>query len=212
MAVSAPARGSDVALDPGALEQVVVLDVPARRLEVGVSLPIRLPVGVVEQEELEFGCCLDREAHRVGALELHLQHRARRDGDGFVGVHVDDVAQHDRRRIGPARTGERRHVGHEMEVAVAQFPARVVVAVDGFHLHVDGQQVVAGVGAVAERLVEEEPRVETLAQQTSVVVGEGDQHGVDLAGGDQGVEVVRVSRCRDSSRRREPLGSDMLGR
>ncbi len=103
---------------------------------------------------------------------------------------VDDVAQHDRRRVGPTGAGERREVGDEVEVAVAEFPAGVLVPGDGLHLHVDGQQVVAGMRSVLHRVVDEEGRVEALAQQTAVPVGEGGQHRVDLAGADQGAEIV----------------------
>ena len=45
----------------------------------------------------------------------------------------------------------------------------------------DGEQIVAGVGAVAEGLVDEEPGVEPLAHVAAVVVGEGDDDGVDEA-------------------------------
>ena len=55
------------------------------------------------------------------------------------------------------------------------------VAVDGVHVDVDGEQVVAALGAVREHVVEEVPRVQPLALQPALHVGEGDDHGVDLA-------------------------------
>ena len=77
-----------------------------------------------------------------------------------------------------------------MDVAVAALPVREPVARDRLHLHVDGQQVVAGVAAVRERVLEEEVRVEALAHEAPVVVGEDDEDGVDLA--------VRHARSRAS--------------
>ncbi len=103
---------------------------------------------------------------------------------------VDDIAQHDRRRVGPTRAGERGEVGDEVEVAVAEFPTGVLVSGNGFHLHVDRQQVVACMGSVPDRVVDEEAGVDALAQQTSVAVGEGGQHRVDLTGADQGAQIV----------------------
>ena len=55
----------------------------------------------------------------------------------------------------PAQGGE---VGAHDEVAVAALPGRHRVAVDGVHVDVDGEQVVAALGAVRQDLVEEERR------------------------------------------------------
>ena len=55
------------------------------------------------------------------------------------------------------------------------------VALDRCHLDVDGQQVVAPLGAVGGDLVEEVPRGQPLALQATLDVGHRQQHRVDLA-------------------------------
>ena len=60
---------------------------------------------------------------------------------------------------------QRREVGYQVEVAVAEFPVGIAVAGDRLHLHVDGEQVVAGMGADRVGVIEEEPGVEALAEQ-----------------------------------------------
>ena len=52
--------------------------------------------------------------------------------------------------VEPRRAAQRVEVGLEHEVAVAALPARHRVAVDGVHVDVDGEQVVAALGAVAD--------------------------------------------------------------
>ena len=65
--------------------------------------------------------------------------------------------------------------GAHLEVAVAALPRAHRVAVDGVHLDVDGEQVVARLGAVLEHLVEEVLRREALALQAALHVGQGEQ-------------------------------------
>src|SRR3712207_9203387 len=60
----------------------------------------------------------------------------------------------------------------EHEVAVAALPGRDLVALDGVHVDVDGQQVVAGLGAVLEDLRQEVRGVQPLALQPPLHVGE----------------------------------------
>jgi hypothetical protein len=67
----------------------------------------------------------------------------------------------------------------ELEVAVAALPRADGVAVHGVHVDVDGQQVVAALGAVLEHGVEEELGVDPLALQPALHVGERDHDGVD---------------------------------
>jgi hypothetical protein len=65
------------------------------------------------------------------------------------------------------------------EVAVAALPGRHVVAVDGVHVHVDGEQVVASLGVVLHDFVEEMPRRQSLPLETPLHVCDTQQHGVD---------------------------------
>ena len=185
-----PSGGTDVPLDAGSLQQVVVLDVPAGGFEIGVPLAMSVAVGVVEEEELQLRCRHDSKPSAAARSTWVASIDRGATATGACVCDVDDVAQHDRRRVGPPGAVERGEVGDQVEVAVAEFPTGVVVSGDGFHLHVDRQQVVAGMGSVADRVVEEEGGVDALAEQTAIAVGERGQHRVDLAGADQGAEIV----------------------
>ena len=68
---------------------------------------------------------------------------------------------------------QRGEVEVEHEVAVAALPRGHRVAVDGVHVDVDGEQVVAALGAVVEHSSRKNWRVEPLALQPALHVGEG---------------------------------------
>jgi hypothetical protein len=68
-----------------------------------------------------------------------------------------------------------------VHVAVAELPVGEGVARHRLHLHVDGEEIVAGVAARACDLVHEHLGVEALAHEAAVVVGEARDHGLDLA-------------------------------
>ena len=86
---------------------------------------------------------------------------------------------------------ERGEVRHQVHVTVAPFPVGEFVSADRFHLHVDRQQVVAAVRTVVGDLFQEETRVEPLAGQSAVEIGETDQHGVDRAFVESGLEFFQ---------------------
>jgi hypothetical protein len=80
---------------------------------------------------------------------------------------------------------QRREVGDEIEIAVAGLPAGHLVARHGIHLHVERQQVVAAFGRLS--LIgglDEILRIDPLAHEPTLHVGERNDHRVDLAGGD----------------------------
>ena len=88
----------------------------------------------------------------------------------------------------PGSHGTRRSVvgvGQQHHVAVAGLPARHRVAVDGVHVDVDREQVIAGLGAVRKDLFFEQPGRHPLADEPPLRIGEGHDHGVDLAGRDR---------------------------
>ena len=157
---------------------MVVVDVPARGPEIAVVLVVRLPVRVVVQVELELARRPGDETVLGEPFDLAAQHGTGRHRDELVRRLVDDVAQHDGGTLGPGGPPERGQVGHEVDVAVALVPAREREAGDRSHLHVDGEEVVARVCALAYGL-DEEAGVEPLADQAPVMVGEGNHHGVD---------------------------------
>ena len=163
-------------------EDVVVEDVRHRRRQAGVLLLVRLLEGLAEEIELELAAHHRREAERGRALELRLQHLARRrlHRRPVVPLHV---AEHERRRLEPRDAAERRQVGPDVEVAVALLPARERVARHRVHLHLEREQVVAPLHPVPRvHLLEEELGVEALPHQPALHVGEGDDDGVDRAG------------------------------
>ena len=92
-----------------------------------VLLRVRLLERLAEEVELELAAHHRREAERARPLELGLEHLARRGRDrrAVVPLHV---AEHERRRLEPRDPAERRHVGPDVEVAVALLPARDRVA------------------------------------------------------------------------------------
>ena len=122
----------------------------------------------------------DAARARPAASTWALQHRARR---------LARPARCRRARTGrtgpwpstglPGRAPQGVEVEVEHHVAVAALPGADRVAVDGVHVDVDGEQVVAPLGAVLEHRVEEELAVDPLALQASLHVGEGDDDGVD---------------------------------
>ena len=97
-----------------------------------------------------------------------------------VVVQPGQVAQDHRGPGHPGHRVQRGEVEHELEVAVAALPRADGVAVDGVHVDVDGEQVVAALGAVLEHGVEEELGVDPLALQPALHVGEGHDDGVDV--------------------------------
>jgi hypothetical protein len=168
------------ALDPGRAGQRVVDVVLVRRLQPPVPLVPGGLVGVAEDDELQLGA---HQRHQVAlgqAVELAAQHLAGRRHHRRSVLPLD-VAQHQRRALVPRHQPQRGQVGPQHEVAVAPLPRRHGVAVDGVHVDVHRQQVVAGLGGVGHHLVEEVAHVAALALQPALHVGERHQHRVDRA-------------------------------
>jgi hypothetical protein len=67
----------------------------------------------------------------------------------------------------------------EHEVPVATRPTRHRVALDGLHVHVHGEQVVAALGVVLDHLVEEMGGGQPFALEAPLHVGDREQDGVD---------------------------------
>src|SRR5438874_985159 len=165
-------------------EDVVVEDVRHRRREVVVVLAVRLGVALAEEEELELRAEHRIEAERAGLLDLCLEHLPWGGADrcSVVPVHV---ALHHHCRLVPRDAAQGRKVGGEGKVAVAALPARDRVPGHGIHLHLEREQVVAAFPAVPGCLFgEEELRVEPLAHEAALQVGEAGDHRVDGARGD----------------------------
>ncbi len=134
-----------VGFRPGSLQQVVVLDIPPPCRQIVVALPGGVAIALFVHEVLEFRGGFGPVAEGGGSLDLSAKDRPWRDGNRLTGAFVFEIAKDDGRCRKPIRYPEGVQVRHHVEVAVAELPVGVLVAGYRFHLHVDGQQVVAGV-------------------------------------------------------------------
>ena len=144
-------------LDPAGAEQGVVDVVLVGRREAAIGARPGLLVGVVEDDELELGAGKGGQALLGGPLGLRLEDLPGALGDRRVSlVQPGQVAHHHRRAGQPGHRVQRVEVEGELHVAVAALPGADRVAVDGVHVHVDREQVVAALGAVLQHGVQEE--------------------------------------------------------
>jgi hypothetical protein len=147
------------------------------RREAAVVALVGLLVGVAEHDELELGAGEGGEAALAQALELAAQDLPWR-GRHVGAVEPADVREAQRRALVPGHVAQRREVRAHLEVAVAALPGRQLVALDGVHVDVDGQQVVARLGAVLGDLLEEVAGGHALPHEPPLHVGQAEQHGV----------------------------------
>ena len=91
-----------------------------------------------------------------------------------------DITEDQSGAVGPASATQGRGVWHQVKIAVATVPVRKLVTLDWLHVHVDRQQIVAGMGAVCQARFQEEASVETFAEEPSIVIGETHDDGVYL--------------------------------
>ena len=180
---------ADQRLDARRAEQRVVDVVEVGRLEVAVGLLPGLLVGVLEDDELELGAGVGDQPALGKPGELAAQDLARR-GDDLGAVVPLQVGEQQHRALVPRDRPQRVEVGHHLEVAVAALPRRHLVAADGVHVDVDGEQVVAALGAVLEHVVEEVLGGQPLALKPPLHVGDREQHGVDRAVRDRLLQLV----------------------
>src|SRR5688572_7062717 len=113
-----------------ALQDVVVLEIPAGGGQVAVVLRMSVPIAVAIHVMLELRSGERFVAERLRGLELSSQHRTRRDRDELIGLLIAQIAQHERAIAQPARDAQGPEIGDEMEVTVAELPARKAVARD----------------------------------------------------------------------------------
>src|SRR5215468_5100894 len=181
------ADGPHERLLAGGLQDVIVLQVARDGGELQIALGPRLVEGLAEEIELELGGRLHLPAALARALELPLEHPARRllDGLALLRVHVAE----DERRLGqPRDEPPRGRVGHHLHVAVAALPRGQGEAGERLHLHVHREEVDAGVHAVVEDMIEEVAADHALAHEAAYAVGEHGEDGVDLARADERLE------------------------
>jgi hypothetical protein len=186
--VHAVADAAQQRLDAGGAEHRVVDVVEVGRVQVAVAGRRRLVVGVLEDDELELGGSHGAEAALGQPVELPAQDLPRRRHDGRA-VGPLDVGHAQGRALVPRHQPQRVEVRLHLEVAVARVPRRHLVAVDGVHLDVDGEQVVARLRSVLHHVVEEVAREQSLALEPALHVGEAQQNSVHAPGVDLGAQL-----------------------
>src|SRR6185436_11271728 len=91
-----PARGGMEALGARALQDVIVLEVPAGGLEIAIALLRGVAIARAEEVMLELRRRKCREAELACGIDLAPQDRARRHGDELVALLVLHVAKDER--------------------------------------------------------------------------------------------------------------------
>ncbi|CAM5665109.1 hypothetical protein SANTM175S_06326 [Streptomyces antimycoticus] len=182
-------------LDPAGAEDGVVDVVLVGGGHPAVAGVPRLLIAVPEDHELQLGAGVRGPAALGEPVELTAQDLAR-GGDHGAAVMPGEVRGEEGGAGVPGGAAQGGGVAVHGEVAVAALPGGHGVAVDGVHLGVDGEEVVAALGAVCQDVVEEEAGGEPLALQPSLHIGEGQDNGVDLPGCDQSGQLVDRERGR----------------
>ena len=142
------------ALFARALQDVIILQIPAHWLEIGVGLLMRLAVRILGRcniQALKRRLTPNPRSSRplpVGGVESSVARP--QPADAFASSSTS--LRIDRRLLQPARPAQRVHVRYEMEIAVTPLPIREAIAWHRFHFHIRRQQIVAGVGALPRRL------------------------------------------------------------
>src|SRR5215471_10304176 len=173
------------------LQDVVVLEVARDRREAVVPLRPCLVERLAEQVQLELGRGFHEQTPLLCALDLTPQHDARRllDGLSVLGV---NVAEHQGGPGQPRDHPPRRQVRDELHVAVAAFPRRELEPGQRLHLHVDGEEVDAGVEPLRQHVVEEIAADHALAHEPAEMIRTDRQHGIDVATADRHLEGLRI--------------------
>ena len=202
------ADAADQRLDARGAEHRVVDVVEVGRLEIAVALAPRVLVGVVEDDELELGAGLRAPAALGQPVELA------RAGSGAARRPrrcrpPTQVRHQERGARVPRDRAQRVEVRLHLEVAVAARPRRHRVAVDGVHVHVDGQQVVAALGAVLGDVVEEVAAVSRLPWSRPSMSAIDEQHGVHRAVVDRLAQLVERHTGEVTDRRAAVPGREL---
>ena len=140
-----------------------------------------LLIRILEEDELELGSDECAHARRLESIELPAQDLTRGGDDGCA-VLPECIAENpDGTRL-PWHPVQCVEIRTHDEVAVAGIPGRHRVALDGVHVDVDGEEVVAPLCSVSEHLVNEILGMDALADQPALHVGDRDGDGVDESG------------------------------
>jgi len=155
---------------------------------------VGLLVAVAEDDELQLGAgtrapAALREPGELAAKDLA---RGREHVRAVVPDHVGDAH---RGSLLPGHAAQRVEVRAHHKVAVTALPGRHREALDGRHVNVDREQVVAALGAVLGDLVDEVAGDQALAHQAPLHVGDREHHRVDGPLRDLLPQLLELHRC-----------------
>ncbi len=179
--------------DAARAEDGVVDVVLVGRYEIVVVLVGRRLVSFVEQDELEFRADVGGPAKGGESFDLALQDLPRRFGDGCA-VEPLGVGQQQRGPRLPWHSPQGRQVGRHHQVAVAAIPGGDAVSVHGVHLDVYREEIIAALGAMVEDVAQEMRGVHSLALQTPLHVGDGNDDCVDQVVLNSSAKFVEAQR------------------
>ena len=183
---------ADERLVEAGCEQVAVRHVPPGRSDLEVTALVNLVVRLTADEELELGAHHRLVAQLAGALDLPAQHLPRRLGDRCPVVPAG-VGEHERRLRMPGHPPQRREVGVEREVGIADVDARHRVSGRGVGLHVERQEGAAHVDRV-RRALDEVVALHALAHQAALHVDEREDDALDRPVPHLGLELLEAQR------------------
>ncbi len=194
-----PAYSAVQLLFPRALQHVIILEIPACRLQSIVFSFRSLPIRIVENVILQLGAGGGLVAHLRSPFDLAAQNCTRRLFDQFMRGGVQQIAGHKRSAVQPGRDAKSRQVGKHVNVTITSLPIRELVSRDGVHLHVGGEKIIAG---MRSRLIifQEKPRIQPLSERAAIEIGEGQQHRVDARFVDHGPKFVHGQHSVDLHR------------
>ena len=188
----------DERLVVGRREDVVVEDVGNGRREVAEVLRVRLRVALLQKEEFELRAEHRPVAERLGTLDLTSSApdagRGRRASRRARRRHRGRMPSPPARGCGAACPGRERGGSRRSPVPSSRSRSRAPGPSPS-----RARASSCSPRAVVEPVVEEELGVESLSQQTSLHVGEGDDDGVDRAALDVGPKLVYRKHSEDST-------------
>ncbi len=190
----AVADGPDQPFLLGCLKDVVVLDIPARRLEVGIALAGDIRVAFVEEIEFQLGADLDRIARVARPRQLAFQDRARRVRN-VLAVMIHAIADDQGGAFQPGDVPQGRRIRPDGEIAIPLVPRGGLEARYRLHFHIHGQQVIADMHLTLH-LVEVEAARHPFAQEAPLHVRKTDQNRIDLPLVDQSLQGFPIQHSR----------------
>ena len=185
----------------GGLEDVVIFIVMGNRPEIAKSRCGDFIVGSLEQKKFQFRRHDRSESLRLSPCHLTLQHLARRMGDRFMRMVIQDVTDRQSRSIKPRDRPQSRKIGLHDIVAVAALPRRRRIAVGSCHGEIRGKQVIAAMGLALSH-IQKRLCMEALAHQPALHVDHAGQNGIDAACGRSGLELFERHRAPSCLRMR----------